>query len=68
MTEDLGPPTVAWVDTKEDGRVECLIEQTTINEWQATPVREVRLSEVETVYVNVIPPKSTVNFVILPDE
>lgn len=44
--------------------VQCLLEQTGPNEWQATPVRDVSIEEVAGANIDVLPGHSSVNFVL----
>lgn len=61
-------PSVAYVETWEGERVECLLELVAPCQWQATPVRKVAREELSAASVDILPPKHSVAFVLEGDE
>lgn len=60
-------PRTAYLLLHTGERVDCLLEREG-EEWQATPVRHVAKDEVESVYVDVLPPGGTISFLLEEDE
>lgn len=58
-------PGEAYLETRDGERVLCLLERTGPNEWQAVPVRDVERDEVVATYIDVLPGKSRVFFVLV---
>lgn len=61
-------PGEAYLITTDGEKVPCLLEEVGPRQWQATPVRDVRIDEVEQAYIDVLPGQSSVNFVIWGEE
>jgi len=57
-------PGEAYLVLHDGERVECLIEKLGPNLWQAVPVRDVAVEEVDQAYVDVVPGNSSVDFLI----
>lgn len=60
----INEPTEAYVQTVDGDRIPCLIEQVGENAWQATPVIDVLMKEVEHMYVNILPGGATIGFIL----
>ncbi len=57
-------PREAYLVLRSGERVGCLLEKTGRRRWQATPVRDVSVDEVEQAFVDVVPRRSSVDFVL----
>ena len=55
-------PSVAWIETHDGERVECLLERIAPDVWQATPVRNVALEDVAGTYIDVLPPRTKIEY------
>ena len=61
-------PQGAWVETTDGERVDCLIEQTGPNAWQAVPLRNLTLADMATGHVARLPAGARLTFVIYNED
>lgn len=65
---DVSEPREAYLTLQDGERVDCLLEKINDHHWQATPVRDVHIDEVHQAYVDLLPGKSSISFVIQGEE
>ena len=61
----MSEPHEAWIITKDGEKVPCLLEEIEPSKWQATPVRDVCIDEVDSAGVDLLPAQSSIRFMLV---
>ena len=64
----MSEPREAWIITKDGEKVPCLLEEIEPSKWQATPVRDVRMEDVVSAAVDLLPAQSSISFLLVGEE